>query len=219
WRGAACDRTPASEGYGPLEACQLLAGLWEVGPALGPGSHQPGVGGRRGPWPCCLSSVESVLVSVYVQLDFSNQTWPLTLSRTLTPPFASASSPPATLAGLGLTTECNVHHDGCTYCACLPGYQWNASVCSRRRPCRSPRSRGPCGCLVFSPPEAGYCQLLPPGEEVWELGNQWAQVKESPCFLLSDPCVSASRPKPSGSRWWEKCQLSWQITALSLGPE
>ena len=104
WRGAACDRAPASEGCGPLEACQLLAGLWEVGPALGRGSHQPGVGGRRGPWPCCLSSVESVLVSVYVRLDFSNQTWPLTLSRTLTPPFASASSPPATLAGLGLTT-------------------------------------------------------------------------------------------------------------------
>ncbi|XP_026889170.2 adhesion G-protein coupled receptor F3 isoform X4 [Acinonyx jubatus] len=105
---------------------------------------------------------ESVLVSVYVQLDFSNQTWPLTLSRILTPPFASAFSPPATLAGLGLTTECNVHHDGRTYCACLPGCQWNASVCSRRRPCGSPHSRGPCGCLVFSPPETGYCQLLPP---------------------------------------------------------
>ncbi|XP_040352185.1 adhesion G-protein coupled receptor F3 isoform X2 [Herpailurus yagouaroundi] len=115
---------------------------------------------------------ESVLVSVYVQLDFSNQTWPLTLSRTLTPPFASASSPPATLAGLGLTTECNVHHDGRTYCACLPGYQWNASVCSRRRPCGSPRSRGPCGCLVFSPPEAGYCQLLPPVPGTLSLNSQ-----------------------------------------------
>lgn len=48
--------------------------------------------------------VESVLASVYVQLDLSNQTWPLAISRTLTGPLASASSFPRTLTGLSLTT-------------------------------------------------------------------------------------------------------------------
>uniref|UniRef100_A0A673UR35 Adhesion G protein-coupled receptor F3 n=1 Tax=Suricata suricatta TaxID=37032 RepID=A0A673UR35_SURSU len=105
---------------------------------------------------------ESVLASVYVQLDFLHQTWPLALSRTLTLAFASVSTTPRALTGLNLTTECSIHQDGSTYCACLSGYRWNASVCSHRRPCQSPHSRGPCGCLVFSPSEAGYCQLLPP---------------------------------------------------------
>ncbi|KAF5913009.1 hypothetical protein HPG69_008960 [Diceros bicornis minor] len=103
---------------------------------------------------------ESVLVSVYVQLDFSNETWPAALSRTLTLPAALASPSPRTLTGLSLTTECNVNHDGCTYCACLSGYQWNAS--SHHHPCQTSHNHQPCGCLVFSPTEAGYCQLLRP---------------------------------------------------------
>ncbi|XP_014636985.1 PREDICTED: adhesion G-protein coupled receptor F3 [Ceratotherium simum simum] len=107
---------------------------------------------------------ESVLVSVYVQLDFSNETWPAALSRTLTLPAASASPSPRTLTGLSLTTECNVNHDGCTYCACLSGYQWNAS--SHHHPCQTAHNHQSCGCLVFSLTEAGYCQLLRPGNEV-----------------------------------------------------
>lgn len=99
-------------------------------------------------------------------------------------------------------TECNVHHDGRTYCACLSGYQWNASVCSRHRLCQSPHSRGPCGCLVLSPAEAGYCQLLPPGEEVGNLERSQAQWLQA-----------------HFSQRWEKRQLPWQIRALSLGPE
>lgn len=37
------------KGYSSLESCQLLAGLWEVGSARGPGRDQSGMGGRRGP--------------------------------------------------------------------------------------------------------------------------------------------------------------------------
>ncbi|XP_034515679.1 adhesion G-protein coupled receptor F3 isoform X2 [Ailuropoda melanoleuca] len=106
--------------------------------------------------------VESVLASVYVQLDLSNQTWPLALSKTLTHPLASDSSFSRTLTGLSLTTECNSHRDGQTYCACLSGYQWNASICSHHPPCQTAHNHRPCGCLVFGPTEAGYCQLLPP---------------------------------------------------------
>ncbi|XP_065784780.1 adhesion G-protein coupled receptor F3 [Muntiacus reevesi] len=108
---------------------------------------------------------ELVLVSVYVQLDFSDAPWPAALSQPLTVPAASVSSAPVTLAGLNLTTECNVTHDGCSYCACLSGYQWNASICNHHQPCHTPIKHRPCGCLVLSPTEAGYCQLLPPGEE------------------------------------------------------
>uniref|UniRef100_A0A8C8YRB3 Adhesion G protein-coupled receptor F3 n=1 Tax=Prolemur simus TaxID=1328070 RepID=A0A8C8YRB3_PROSS len=121
------------------------------------------------PVPCCLSSpavpsapVESALVSVYVHLDFQDKTWPLTRSRTLTLPAALASASPGTLTGLSLTTECDVNLQGHIDCSCLSGYQWNASVCSRHRPCQALHSNRPCGCLVFSQPEPGYCQLLPP---------------------------------------------------------
>nr|XP_011736374.1 adhesion G-protein coupled receptor F3 isoform X8 [Macaca nemestrina] len=108
---------------------------------------------------------ESALVSVYVHLDFSDKTWPHEVSRTLTLPAASASSSPRPLlTGLRLTTECNVNHEGNFYCACLSGYQWNTSICLHYPPCQSPQNHQPCGCLVFSHPEPGYCQLLPPGE-------------------------------------------------------
>ncbi|XP_021572988.1 adhesion G-protein coupled receptor F3 [Carlito syrichta] len=109
---------------------------------------------------------EFALVSVYVNLDFSDKTWPLALSRNLTLPTASASSSPRTLTGLNLTTECNVDHEGSVHCACLSGYQWNASVCSRHQSCQHAHNHQHCSCLVFSHPEPGYCQLLPPGEEV-----------------------------------------------------
>ncbi|XP_038416932.1 adhesion G-protein coupled receptor F3 isoform X9 [Canis lupus familiaris] len=150
--------------------------------------------------------VESALASVYVQMDFPDQTWPLALSGTLTLPLASASSSPGTLTGLSLTTECNVDHEGYSHCACLSGYQWNASVCSHHQACQMPHNHRPCGCLVFSPAEAGYCQLLPPGEYTccfeaqgfrWELSQvvkvalQATDVTRLPdqLSILSSTCV------------------------------
>uniref|UniRef100_G3SVW4 Adhesion G protein-coupled receptor F3 n=1 Tax=Loxodonta africana TaxID=9785 RepID=G3SVW4_LOXAF len=104
----------------------------------------------------------SVLLSIYVHLDFSNKTWPPELSRTLTLPSALTSSSSRTLTGLSITTECNANQDGHFYCGCLSGYQWNTSVCSRHPPCQTFHNHKPCDCLIFSHPEPTYCQLLPP---------------------------------------------------------
>ncbi|XP_007937100.1 adhesion G-protein coupled receptor F3 [Orycteropus afer afer] len=109
---------------------------------------------------------ESVLVSVYVHVDFSNNTWPPELSRTLTHPSASTSSSSSILTALSLTTECNANQDGHFYCGCLSGYQWNTSVCSHHPPCPTSPNHQPCVCLTFSHPEPAYCQLLPPGQDV-----------------------------------------------------
>ncbi|XP_070091862.1 adhesion G-protein coupled receptor F3 isoform X1 [Equus przewalskii] len=128
---------------------------------------------------------ESVLVSVYVQLDFSNETWPAALSRTQTFPTASPTSSPRSLLGLSLTTDCNVNHDGCTYCACLSGYQWNTSVYSHHHPCQTPHDHQPCGCLVFSPTEAGYCQLLPPVPQTRSLSSRTPGNKPNLILLMS----------------------------------
>lgn len=72
-------------------------------------------------WPCCLSSppvpsalIDSVLVSVHVELDFANEAWLLALSRTPTLPTALASSPSRILTSLSLTTG-----RGKFYCPCL----------------------------------------------------------------------------------------------------
>lgn len=60
--------------------------------------------------PHCLSSdvpfasTESVLVSSYVQLEFSNRAWPQELSEKLTPPTALTFLSRRMLTGLGLTT-------------------------------------------------------------------------------------------------------------------
>ena len=57
------------------------------------------------PFPPALPSpAELVLVSIYIQLDFSDEPWPEALSQPLTVPAASASSAPVTLTGLNLTT-------------------------------------------------------------------------------------------------------------------
>uniref|UniRef100_A0A8C9UWM2 Adhesion G protein-coupled receptor F3 n=1 Tax=Spermophilus dauricus TaxID=99837 RepID=A0A8C9UWM2_SPEDA len=110
-----------------------------------------------------IGAGESVLVSAYVHLEFSDKTWPPMFSRNLTLLPASASSSLKTLIGLSLTTECNVNHTGYSHCSCLSGYQWNASVCSHHLLCHPQhQSHQPCGCLVFSHPVSGYCQLLPP---------------------------------------------------------
>ncbi|XP_036119199.1 adhesion G-protein coupled receptor F3 isoform X2 [Molossus molossus] len=145
-----------------------------VARAFQPGPSQ--AGGESGqPLDQGSGTGESVLVSVYVQLDFSNKTWLRALSRNLTLPPASASFAPGTLTGFGLTTECDVKPDGSIHCACLSGYQWNASVCSRHHPCQATYYPRPCDCLVFSPPESGYCQLLPPVPGTLSL-NTWLQM-------------------------------------------
>ncbi|XP_053444155.1 adhesion G-protein coupled receptor F3 isoform X1 [Nycticebus coucang] len=106
--------------------------------------------------------VESALVSGYVRLNLSDNTWLLALSRTQTLPAALASASPKILTGLSLTTECKVNPEGHIDCACLSGYQWNATACSHHRPCQAPHTHQACGCLVLNHPEPGYCQLLPP---------------------------------------------------------
>ncbi|XP_059516356.1 adhesion G-protein coupled receptor F3 isoform X3 [Myotis daubentonii] len=156
----------------------LAVALPVVGPPVARAS-QPGpsqAGGETGRQLDQESgAAESALLSVYVQLVFSHGGWPAALSRPLPLPPASASSSPGTLAGLSLTTECNVKPDGLTYCACLPGYQWNASICSRHQLCQPSHNHRPCGCLAFSPPEAGYCQVLPPVPGSLSL-DSWLQV-------------------------------------------
>ncbi|KAG8522498.1 Adhesion G-protein coupled receptor F3, partial [Galemys pyrenaicus] len=118
--------------------------------------------------------VDSVLLSVYAQLDLSNETWRKKLSSTLTLPPASASSLPVSLTGLSLTTECHIYQGSCS-CACRSGYQWNVSVCSHHHPCQRPHRHRPCDCLIFRPTEAGYCQLLPPVPGTLSL-NSWVQT-------------------------------------------
>uniref|UniRef100_A0A5F4VSS3 Adhesion G protein-coupled receptor F3 n=1 Tax=Callithrix jacchus TaxID=9483 RepID=A0A5F4VSS3_CALJA len=137
---------------------------------------QSQAGGKSGSGPLLdqeSEAEESVLVSVYVHLDFSDKTWPPAVSRTLDLPAASASSAPRPLlTGLRLTTECHVNHEGYFYCACLSGYQWNTSICLHHPPCQSPHNHQPCGCLIFSHPEPGYCQLLPPVPGILSLNSQ-----------------------------------------------
>uniref|UniRef100_A0A8D2DHS7 Adhesion G protein-coupled receptor F3 n=1 Tax=Sciurus vulgaris TaxID=55149 RepID=A0A8D2DHS7_SCIVU len=61
---------------------------------------------------------ESVLVSVYVHLEFSDKTWRSMFSRDLTLPIAAAASSPRTLIGLSLTTG--------EYMSCFEaqGFRW-----------------------------------------------------------------------------------------------
>ncbi|XP_060044398.1 adhesion G-protein coupled receptor F3 [Erinaceus europaeus] len=121
--------------------CSLEHFLWE---ALAPSLHaKPG------------------LASFYARLDLTEEAWLSALSIPLALPPASTSSPRA-LTGLHLTTECRSSWGGGAQCACLPGFQWNTSVCSRHQPCPEPREPRPCGCLTVGTPEPGYCQPLPP---------------------------------------------------------
>ncbi|XP_048209242.1 adhesion G-protein coupled receptor F3 [Perognathus longimembris pacificus] len=100
------------------------------------------------------------MVSIHVHLEFLDRTWPPAFSRTLALPPASASSYPRRLGGLHLTTECNVNRTGYSHCTCLPGYQWNNTVCLQNDLCY--HHRPSCKCLIFRHPVPGYCQLLPP---------------------------------------------------------
>ncbi|XP_006880767.1 PREDICTED: probable G-protein coupled receptor 113 [Elephantulus edwardii] len=105
----------------------------------------------------------SVQIAVYVSLDFVNKAWPPELSSTLAKPSALSSSSSRALSGLSLTTECDAKQDGHFHCGCLPGYQWNANICSHHSLCPHSYKGPPCACLIFNHPEPVYCQLLPPG--------------------------------------------------------
>ncbi|KAM9201206.1 LOW QUALITY PROTEIN: adhesion G-protein coupled receptor F3 [Dugong dugon] len=144
-----------------------LLGLPAV-PASQPGQSQAG-GESEQQLDQESGAFKSVLVSVYVRLDFSKKTWPQELSMTLTLPSAYTSSSPRTLTGLSIMTECNASQDGHFCCDCLSEYQWNASVCSHHPRCQTSHNHQPCICLIFSHPEPTYCQLLLTGEEGWEL--------------------------------------------------
>lgn len=67
------------------------------------------------------------------------------------------------LIPLPSVTECDVTHRGCSYCACLSGYQWNTSVCSHHRPCQTPSSAGLVAALssaLLKPGTASCCHLV-----------------------------------------------------------
>uniref|UniRef100_A0A2K6UTX4 Adhesion G protein-coupled receptor F3 n=1 Tax=Saimiri boliviensis boliviensis TaxID=39432 RepID=A0A2K6UTX4_SAIBB len=88
-----------------------------------PEKGQSQAGGESGSGPLLdqeSEAEESVLVSVYVHLDFSDKTWPPAVSRTLALPAASASSAPGPLlTGLRLTTG--------EYMSCFEaqGFRWS----------------------------------------------------------------------------------------------
>lgn len=197
------------KGYSSLESCQLLAGLWEVGSAWGPGRDQSGMGGRRGPAHHSLAAsplqlppsapVESVLASVYVQLALSNQTWPLAISRTLTRPLASASSFPRTLTGLSLTTGRGDSTEPCLSVARPP---LMGGMGAQRE--------GDTGFLgLLQRAHLDHCQPLPfPG------GSPWAGS-----FLTSPP----DRPFPScsmspSSKLWQRPKRQTVVGRISPHP-
>ncbi|XP_055482326.1 adhesion G-protein coupled receptor F3 [Psammomys obesus] len=130
-------------------------------------------GGKPGQQLNQNSEGESVLVSSYVHLEFSNRTRPQKLLNNLTLPAAWASLSPRMLTGLSLTTECRVDHKETKFCSCQPGYQWNATLCSLYPSCRGHRSeRDSCECRSFHGPVPGYCQLLPPVPAKLTLNSQ-----------------------------------------------
>ncbi|KAL1783481.1 adhesion G-protein coupled receptor F3 [Sigmodon hispidus] len=130
---------------------------------------------------------KSILVSSYVQLKFSNRTWPRGLPQNLILPAASTSLPPRMLTALGLTTECRVKNNGTRFCICHSGYQWNATLCSLYRTCSD---YGPtaeidsCKCRSFSGPDPAYCQLLPPVSANLILDSQLHMPRDTLNLLL-----------------------------------
>ncbi|XP_012925570.1 adhesion G-protein coupled receptor F3 [Heterocephalus glaber] len=166
----------------------------------GPGQqldHQSGAG-------------ESILVSVYVQLEFSDKTWPLDLAL----PPASAASSPRNLTGLSITTDCNVNHTGHSHCACRPGYQWSARLCSSSISCPSHRhNHRPCDCRIFSHPVPSYCQLLPPVPGNLSLNSQ-LQMPGDVLNLTLLTTQNATNPK-----WFLRRTESSKCIALRSGAQ
>lgn len=126
-----------------LSAWAMGGGKWDVFGFL---ERTASVGpSAAAPFPPALPSpAELVLVSVYVQLDFSDAPWPAALSQPLTVPAASVSSTPVTLTGLNLTT-------GGEEPLLTPGLSMALS-CSG--------GRGSSGCKEPSPPTAPWSEIL-----------------------------------------------------------
>ncbi|KAI5125159.1 Adhesion G-Protein Coupled Receptor F3 [Manis pentadactyla] len=107
---------------------------------------------------------DAVLVSVHVELDFSNEAWLLALSRTPTLPTALASSPPRTLTNLSLTTECNVHTAGGPLVPGSLGTGGTPVSAPVTVPAHPPTTTSPAAVLssaILKPGTASCCHLMP----------------------------------------------------------
>lgn len=128
---------------------------------------------------------ESVLVSSYVQLEFSNRPWPQELPENLSLLTASTFLPPRMLTALSLTTECWVKHNRTRFCTCHSGYQWNATLCSLYPTCLGHRlETNSCMCLSFHEASLGYCQLLPPVPANLTLNSQLQMPRDTLNLIL-----------------------------------
>lgn len=128
---------------------------------------------------------ESVLLSSYVQLEFSNRPWPQELPENLSLLTASTSLPPRILTALSLTTECCVKHNRTRFCTCHSGYRWNATLCSLYPTCLGHRLEiSSCMCLSFHDAALGYCQLLPPVPANLTLDSQLQMPRDTLNLVL-----------------------------------
>ncbi|KAM4866760.1 adhesion G-protein coupled receptor F3 [Thomomys bottae] len=153
----------------------------------------------------------SLLVSVYVHLEFQDRTWPPNLSRSLALSPASASSSLRTLIGFHLTTECNVDHMGYSHCTCPSGYQWNNTICSQNAPCYGHHQ--PCKCLIFHHPASGYCQLLPPVPGNLSLSSPLQKPGNTLNLTLS------TNQQAANVKWFLKPQGSSRLIILQSGTQ
>ncbi|KFO23366.1 Putative G-protein coupled receptor 113 [Fukomys damarensis] len=157
---------------------------------------------------------ESVLVSVFVELELSDKIWPLAHSRALALPPASATSCPRNLTGLVITTDCNVSHTGHSRCACRPGYQWSARLCSSSTPCPSHSHSGQlCDCRIFSHSIPGYCQTLPPVPGNLSLNSQ-LQMPGNMLNLALLTTQNVTNPK-----WFLRRTENSKLIPLRSGPQ
>ncbi|XP_021084877.1 adhesion G-protein coupled receptor F3 isoform X2 [Mesocricetus auratus] len=155
---------------------------------------------------------ESVLVSSYVQLEFSNRTRPQKLPENLTLPAASTPLTPRTLTALGLTTECHVNPNGTRFCTCHSGYLWNATLCSLYPTCHGHTSEtDSCMCRSFHGPVPGYCQLLPPAPADLILDSQLQMPRDTLNLIL------LKKEEATNLRWYLKHPESDKLTFLRPG--
>uniref|UniRef100_A0ABK0LC53 Adhesion G protein-coupled receptor F3 n=1 Tax=Rattus norvegicus TaxID=10116 RepID=A0ABK0LC53_RAT len=140
---------------------------------------------------------ESVLVTSYVHLEFSNRALPPKLSENFTLPTVLAFFSSRMITALVLTTECHVDHSGTSFCTCHPDYQWNTTLCSLYPNCCGHRSeRDSCECLSFHGPVPGYCQLLPPVPANLTLDSQLQMHRNTLNLIL------LKKEKATNLRWY-----------------
>uniref|UniRef100_G3WNY6 Adhesion G protein-coupled receptor F3 n=1 Tax=Sarcophilus harrisii TaxID=9305 RepID=G3WNY6_SARHA len=104
---------------------------------------------------------ETTLFTAYVQMEVLEKTWTPSFFTNWTLPHSLRE-----LIAISLTTVCAARYDGGFSCFCLPGHGWNVSLCYHHNPCHGSDPFHSCNCIIFQHPNTGYCQLLPPGEEV-----------------------------------------------------